>query len=218
MGDDTLAKIDEKKWRRKPGQDGASVYTAIMEDSRGPSSEVSVEIDSGGTLKSFVTARGIKVNIKSVKFNESVTKETFAHNIPEGYTEYAFVHEIPTIPIGTVLPLKKFSVEGPVGSGASLICVLDPNEPPCKAVVPWLVRTESRYTKTPLWVGGMPTGSQGYSDPQRLMDSLTEAYPTFLLIDDRQTVLAIWHGFDPEKPREFEADIVKALDEAKVRG
>lgn len=130
--------------------------------------------------------------------------------LPMGYVPYA-LPEIPfPLAIGSAFPLRGWrqgnrSVDLSTAKGL-LVAVLGSDCPPSASVRPSLARLEKQV---PVAI----VGPNGLSDPSgALLKKLSPpGTPMFYLVDRSGKVSKLWFGFDAQKAKDWEADVVASV-------
>jgi hypothetical protein len=201
-----------KSWKNLRKADGTETWQAEYQTQEGPQ-KANFTVKNDGTPITFETA-GLSYQSKNFEFLPEQPIEKFRLPIPDGFIPIQSPIEVGEIRAGSVLELS--GLENTVElrqKGLTLVGVFD-GEPVSEKALKAFLQIERKATKITIIRGAKRSGLSALNDPDgKIVDTWTDSFPAFYLVNGKGQVLALWQGFDAENPKKQSEEIDIAIRE-----
>lgn len=204
----------EVPWKLEKKANGIESYIKVIESREGKQ-VIKMDIDADGKPIQFIAPGNIVFKTKSLEYISEPPLESFRVKPKDGFVNHRTQVDQIGPHNGAKFDWSKFQAAADVSNfklkDANLFAIVNPSEPTSQPVLAWLKQSSS-FQKVQVSKGKATSGF--YDESGSEIEKITTTTPFFLLVDKKAQVIGMWIGFDPEKVKEFEADIALASKES----
>jgi hypothetical protein len=202
----------EIPWKLEGKSGSIERYVKNVDSEKGRQT-IRLEVDSDGKPVKFSVTPGPTFLTKSFEIVDEIPLEQFHVEPKDGFVSHRIYQDTMRLQTGAKFSWSQFKASDDTTSfkldGSTLFALVDPSEASSMNASAWLRSPNAKYKKVVISKG---TTKTGFYDPiGDEIQKMTTSTPTFVLVNKDSVIIGLWLGFDPENPKAFEADIVKAL-------